>query len=175
MIDLPTALNADRATIQDLQQTFYKILPQITLTSETAKREFLIAPILLQVAKLTDARIYSEYPLEIDDRLSGSLDYLLRSQQQLLIIEAKKGDLDKGFNQLAAELIALDQELGEASTIPDRSHPDRLYGAITLGEIWRFAILDSTHKQIIRDLHSYRVPEDLEALFQVILGILTLT
>jgi hypothetical protein len=38
-----------------------------------------------------------------------ALDYLIRSNQELLIIEAKKGDLDKGFNQLSAQLIALDK------------------------------------------------------------------
>jgi hypothetical protein len=50
-----------------------------------------------------------EYPIEINDRLGGSLNYLIRSNQDLIVVEAKKGDLDKGFNQLAAELIALDQ------------------------------------------------------------------
>lgn len=33
----------------------------------------------------------------------------MRFKQELIIIEAKNGDLDKGFNQLAAEMIALDQ------------------------------------------------------------------
>lgn len=47
--------------------------------------------------------------LDVSDKLSGSLDYLLRSTQELIVIEAKKKDVDSGFNQLAAEMIALDK------------------------------------------------------------------
>jgi hypothetical protein len=53
-----------------------------------------------------DARLNIEYPIEVNEKLSGSFDYLLRAEQEIVIVEAKKGDLDKGFTQLAVELIA---------------------------------------------------------------------
>jgi len=56
------------------------------------------------------------------------LDYLLRSQKNLLVIEAKNDDLTRGFTQLAVELIALAEV--EENNI--------LYGAVTIGDVWRF-------------------------------------
>lgn len=164
IITLPETTAYNTEAIQALQATFYKILPQITLTSEIAKREFLIAPILLEIAKETDSKIYSEYPVDIDDRLSGSLDYLIRAKQELLVIEAKKGDIDKGFNQLAAELIALDQCEDTSNRL--------LYGAVTIGDMWRFGTLDRQNKYLMKDIHSYRIPEDMEYIFRVLMGII---
>ncbi len=54
----------------------------------------------------------------------------------------------------------------------DKETSEVIYGAITMGELWRFGILDRRSKAISKDLHTYRVPEDFERLFLVILGIL---
>ncbi|MEI6441839.1 MAG: hypothetical protein WCO29_01595 [Nostocales cyanobacterium ELA583] len=48
-----------------------------------------------------------EYAVNVNNWLKGNLDYLLRSQQSLLVIEAKNDDLSRGFTQFAVELIAL--------------------------------------------------------------------
>ncbi len=165
VLALPESTSYNKQTIQTLKETYYKILPQITLTSETAKREFLIAPLIFELAKETDSKIYIEYPLDIDDKLSGLLDYLIRARQELLVIEAKKGDIDKGFNQLVAELIALDKYEDTPNSL--------LYGAITIGDMWRFGLLDRKKKQLVKDIHSYRVPEDMEQVFGILMGIVT--
>jgi len=73
--------------------------------------------------------------------------------------------MDKGFNQLTAEMIALDM-------YEERELPDSLYGAVSIGELWRFGILDKKEKSVYRDLHTYRVPEDIEKVFLATLGIL---
>ena len=165
ILDLPTAANVDKTTIIALQESFYEILPKIAMNSEIAKRDFMIAPILWGVIRHAQAKINVEYPIDIDNRLSGSLDYLLRSNQEIIVIEAKKGDIDKGFNQLVAEMIALDKhEEGES--------PSSLYGAVSIGELWRFGVLDRKEKNILKDLHTYRVPEDVEKVFMALLGIL---
>lgn len=148
-----------------MRQHLYDILPKIALTSEIAKRDFMIAPVLWEVIRHVNAKILVEYPIAVDEKLSGSLDYLLRSQQQLLVIEAKKGDLERGFNQLAAELIALDKQEEEQPA-------SALYGAVSIGELWRFAVLDRINKHLSKDLHTYRVPEDIEDVFLIILGML---
>jgi len=167
VITLPESDTYNADAVKALQATYYTIFPKITLTSEIAKREFLIAPILLEIVKETDSKISIEYPIEIDDKLSGSLDYLIRARQQLLVVEAKKGDLDKGFNQLAAELIALDKY--------EENENGMLYGAITIGEMWRFAILDRQKKHLSKDIHSYRIPEDMEHVFRILFGIINLS
>ncbi|MDM8523099.1 hypothetical protein QUF80_06985 [Desulfococcaceae bacterium HSG8] len=165
ILDLPVAKKTDQKEIMKWQENFYEILPKITLNSEMAKREFMIAPVLWGIIRHVKAKINVEYPIEIDDKLGGSLDYLIRSEQELIVIEAKKGDLDKGFNQLTAEMIALDKYEEEGS-------PELLYGAVSIGELWRFGVLERKAKNIYKDLHTYRVPEDMENVFTIILGIL---
>jgi hypothetical protein len=49
---------------------------------------------------------------------------------------------------------------------------DLLYGAITVGDLWRFGVLQRQQKAIYKDIDSFRVPLDLEDLFKILLGIL---
>ncbi len=108
MLTLPQSTAAlDR--LEDLKARIQESLPYISLTSEAARRELLIAPILLDVVHYTHAQLRIQYPLIVSDQLKGSLDYYLYSVGKLLVVEAKNADLAKGFTQLAVELIALDQ------------------------------------------------------------------
>ncbi|MDM8547423.1 hypothetical protein [Candidatus Venteria ishoeyi] len=168
VIHLPRSNDYSIDEINKLQQTLYTILPKIIINSEIAKREFLIAPILVEIAKNTASKINVEYALEVDDRLSGSLDYLIQLKQEIIVIEAKKGDLDKGFNQLSAELIALDK-------YEDDNTSNVLYGAISIGDVWKFGILKRQEKQISKDINSYTIPADIEKVFSILMGILTKT
>ena len=166
ILELPLANQPDLTEIKQLQAHFYEVLPKISLNSEMAKRDFMIAPILWAVIRHVNAKINVEYALDIDEKLSGSLDYFLFSAQDLIVIEAKKGDLDKGFNQLTAQLIALEKSL-------NNNEPELIYGAISIGELWRFGILNRKERHIYKDLHTYRVPEDIESVFSIIQGILS--
>jgi len=165
ILNLPIVDTIDLTAIRALQKDFYTVLPKITLNSEIAKRGFMIAPILWQVIRHVNAKINVEYCINVNNKLSGCLDYLLCSKQQLIIIEAKKGDLEKGFNQLLSELIALDIYENEITS-------DLIYGAISIGELWRFAILKRNVKHVTKDLHTYRIPEDIETIFLALTGIL---
>jgi hypothetical protein len=49
-------------------------LPYISITSEAARREFLIAPVLVDLVHYTHCKIAPEYPLVVSDQLMGSLD-----------------------------------------------------------------------------------------------------
>ncbi|MBI1925029.1 hypothetical protein HYR99_12375 [Candidatus Poribacteria bacterium] len=165
ILKLPMSQNIDQKAVKELQETYYEIFPKITLNSEMAKRDFLIAPLLLAVIRHADAKMSVEYPIEINDKLGGSIDYLIRSSQELIVIEAKKGDLDRGFTQLAVELIALDGYEEDSSA-------EFLYGAVTIGDIWRFGVLKRKTKVILQDIHTHRIPEDTEQVFSILLGIL---
>jgi hypothetical protein len=148
-----------------LREKLLRHLPSIDLSSEISRREFLIAPVLLELIDLVQIKIRSEYLIRYNDQLKGTLDYLLQGQHALLIIEAKRDDLVRGFTQLAAELIAY-------AGWSDSAEPF-LYGAISTGEIWRFGVLDRTTKHVIQDLTLYRVPSDLLELMGILVGILT--
>lgn len=135
------------------------------LTSEAARREVLISPLVLALIDCTQAQLRIEYSVNVSQQLKGSLDYYLHAQQNLLIIEAKNADLSRGFTQLAVELIALQQWT--------QGEPEILYGAVSTGDVWQFGLLHQDGKKIQQDLNLYRVPADLEELFQILVGILT--
>lgn len=110
-IDLPVspANEEQRDRIAALFDRLSESIRRTSLTSEAARREALIAPLLFEVAHLADAMINIEYPLEVNQYLKGDLDYYLQAEQHLLVVEAKNADLTRGFTQLATELIAIDQ------------------------------------------------------------------
>lgn len=152
----------DRLT--DLKTRIEESLPRLSLTSEMARREFLIAPVLMDVLHYTQATLNVEYPVAVNHQLKGSLDYLLQNQHTFLVIEAKNENLERGFLQLAIELIALDQWIESDQTI--------LSGAISTGNIWQFGQLHRQARQITQDLNLYRVPTDLEALLRILIHLL---
>lgn len=157
--------HVEQSSIYKLKNFYYQLLPKITVNSEIAKREFMIAPLLHEVLLTIDAKLNVEYPIDVDEKLNGVIDYLIRSKEDLIVIEAKKGDLDRGFNQLAAEMIALDKQ-------EDSEISENLYGAVTIGEVWRFAILKRQEKTIIKDINLFRFPQDTKELLSIFLSIL---
>ncbi len=154
--------------LDDLRQRLEESLPLITLDSEIARREFLIAPLLMEVMHYTQAKVKVSYPLIVNDQLKGNLDYYVQSRNHLLIIEAKDENLQRGFTQLGVELIALDIAL-EPDSLVEISN---LYGAVSIGNIWQFGLLNRQNKQIFQDLNLYRVPADLEELMKILVAIL---
>ena len=163
LLSLPQS-TADLNRLDDLKARIVESLPYISLTSEAARRELLIAPILLDVVHYTHAQLRLEYPLTVTEQLKGSLDYYLYSVGKLLVIEAKNADLARGFTQLAVELIALGQWIDNETPI--------LQGAVSTGDIWQFGILHREQKQIQQGLTLYRVPDDLESLIRILVKIL---
>lgn len=147
----------------ELQEQLQDGIRYVGITSEQARREFLIAPIIREVCRFTKQRVRVEYPVDVSNWLKGTFDYYFQANN-LLVIEAKRENLDNGFTQLAAELIALDQWTEQETT--------RLYGAVTTGQDWRFGIFYRQERRIVEDLKLYRVPEELEMLLQILVGIL---
>ena len=141
-------------------------LPLITFNNESVRREFLIAPVLLTVLKLTQAKLKTSYPVDISKQLRGSLDYFIESGQNLLVIEAKDENLERGFQQLAVELVAIAKTTDELHKMP-------IWGAVSIGKIWQFAVLNPNTQAVTQDLNLYRVPADLMPLIQGLVGILT--
>ncbi len=147
----------------ELQNRIERTLTRVSLTSEAARRETLVAPILIEVAiSYCDCQLRIEYPLIVNKWLKGNLDYLLKSDHNLLVVEAKNDDLTRGFTQLAAELIGISQ-------IEEQPFQ---FGAVTIGDVWRFGMLDVKAQQITEDITIYSLPDDLEALVRVLVGIL---
>lgn len=149
--------------LDTLKSRIEATLPYVQLTSETAKREVLVAPVLLCVATLCQQTLRFEYPVKINNWLQGNLDYLIRANGHMIVVEAKRDDLTRGFTPLAVQAIAL-SHLDPA--------PRSIYGAVTMGDFWIFGCLDAETKHITQDLRGYQVPSDVEELVRVLVGIL---
>lgn len=146
--------------ISDLQLN----LLRVDLTNEISRREFLIAPVLTQLLEMTETRIRTEYPIEVSHQLKGTFDYLLKSRNRFLLVEAKNADLKRGFTQLAVEMIALDQA-GELEQ-------ELIFGAVSTGDSWKFGKLNRADKTVIEDLTIYNVPQNVEDVLRMLIGVL---
>ncbi|MBC8137879.1 MAG: hypothetical protein H8F28_18525 [Fibrella sp.] len=158
----PSHIPADNKSY--IRRRLEDALRKVAFNSEMARREFLMAPIILEVATLAEAALASEHPFDISPRLHGSLDYLLQKENAVVVIEAKSADMSRGFTQLSAEMIALDQYVDPIVPM--------IYGAVTTGDTWRFGTLDRENKRITQDIHQFTIPDDLDDLLAVLVGIL---
>ncbi|ACC84606.1 hypothetical protein [Nostoc punctiforme] len=156
---------AEVSYLEFLQNYLQRNIKLFNPMAEISIREFMIAPILAEICDQTKAQLYSEYPINVDEKLKGTLDYYLHKSNSLLVIEAKQSDIRRGVTQLAVELIALDQSLDDQSSL--------LFGAVTNGDDWKFGTLNRQQKLITEDIKLYRVPEGLEDLVRVLVGILS--
>lgn len=151
--------------IEALDRQIREILPLTDLTSETARREALVAPLLSEVVRRCQARWSMEFPLRVAPQLQGNLDYLLRKHFQVLVIEAKRDDLENGATQLVAEMIALDQ-WEESFSVEQQP---ALLGAVTIGTLWQFVVLDRVQKHFWQSVEGYQVPKDIEMVMRILI------
>jgi hypothetical protein len=132
-------------------------------TSEIARRESMIFPVLKTVCKFSQTQFKIEYPVRVSNWLRGSFDYFLPFAQNLIVIEAKNADIARGFTQLAVELIALDQWI--------ESDTNLFYGCVTTGDTWKFGTFNRADRIIQKDINSYLVPADTDRVLSILFGI----
>lgn len=144
----------------------------IATGSEKARSELIISPVLLEVRKILKRKIslFSGTDFTVDSALglNGVCDFVLSlSAEQLeveapavMIVEAKKSDLNLGIGQCIAEMIAA-QKFNEINNQPIPT----IYGSVTNGTVWRF--LQLTEQTVTIDFTDYPLPP-----VDVILGIL---
>ena len=151
--------------LPEIERQIRDSFSRVSLDNESARREALISPILLEAARISQSKVKIEFPIEVSQQLKGTLDYLLLNQSNLLVIEAKNEDLHRGFKQLAAEMIAV-QQWAEDDELKV------LYGAVSTGNLWQFGKLDIVNRIISKDLKVYDVPDELSNLLHILVGIL---
>lgn len=147
--------------LQQLRDRIEEVLPYVNLANEATRREVLIANVVLDLVHYTRTQLRIEYPIKISEQLQGLLDYLLRTQNNLLVIKAKQEELTNGFTQLISELIALDRW-------QDSTQQPTLIGAVTTGTVWQFGRLHRETKEIEQGLDIYLVPDDLDPLMRIL-------
>jgi hypothetical protein len=128
--------------------------------SEKVRSELIIAPLLFELRELLDCEIglFSgvDFSIDAESGLNGVCDFLLtRSTNELIIeapaiivIEAKKADLNMGWGQCAAEMVA-----AQKFNLAKGQQVSTIYGSVTIGSQWQF--LKLTGKDLTIDATEY--------------------
>ena len=132
----------------------------VALPSEKAKSELLISPILVEVRKHLKRQVSlfsgQDFTVNAEVGLSSSCDFLIsRSPEQLeiespvvVLVEAKKAEINSGMGQCMASMVAAQQFNQQAG-----EEPKPVYGCVSSGLLWRFLKLE--HKQMTVDMKDY--------------------
>ena len=188
LVSLKKALNLTISPRQDLfsavpalecsnhltETLAYNVPLALASNTEKSRSGMIITPILLELTKQFTDRIslFSgvDFTVDSDLGLNGSCDFLISrsveflivSAPAILIVEAKKENINAGLGQCVAEMYAA-QLFNER----EGNQVSRIYGVVTTGEIWKFLMLEGQSVQI--DLLEYFLNQ-----VDKILGILAL-
>ena len=143
------------------------------IATEKAKSEMIVADVLVELREQLNLTIslFSGIDFNVDDEsgLTGVCDFLISlspvqfvlEAPVIVLVEAKKDDLEVGLGQCVAEMIAAQYFNAErGNDVPC------IYGTITSGREWRFLKLEG--KKLYIDMAVYPIAQ-----CDKILGILT--
>jgi hypothetical protein len=183
--NLVTLIKQFQITIQEDQDLFSAVAPievepyflarlienaqlALAISTEKARSEFIIAPILAELRRLTNRRIglFSgvDFTFVPEQGLNGICDFIIsRSPEQLLVrapvimlVEAKNEDMKRGYAQCIAEMIGA-QTFNEREGIAI----EPIYGVVTTGNNWRFLQLSERIAQIDQREYYIERPEKI--------------
>jgi hypothetical protein len=132
----------------------------VTLGTEKVRSELIIAPLLFEFRELLNRQVSffsgADFSVDLESGLNGVCDFLLtRSTSEvsieapvIIIIQAKKGELNAGWGQCAAEMIAA-QKFNQAN----QQEIPTIYGSVTTGTMWQF--LQLTGQVLTIDVTEY--------------------
>jgi hypothetical protein len=146
----------------------------IALFSEKSRSEFIVAPVLLSCQEMIkdECCVYSGIRLDVDAEkgLRGECDFIVARTSPtptlqapfLIVVEAKKNDIEEGLGQCAAQMIA-----ARLFNERHKKELDQIYGCVTTGEAWQFLRL--RQRELLVDSDRYYISQ-----ITTILGILML-
>lgn len=170
----------DRFDLKLIELAFCESLPSVSLEpeflnifdrylslgqkarSEKARSELIVSPVLVELLHLADHQIQlfsgEEFNVDRERGLNGFCDFLLTKSTIssiiqapiVMLVEAKKEELDVGWGQCAAEMVAA--QIFNANK--DESIPI-VYGCVTSGKFWQFLKLQDN--DLTLDLNQYPV------------------
>lgn len=156
------------ASTPELNTALKRYLPLATsISTEKARNELIVTPILLQVRAFFQDRIgyFSGRSLTVDTSvgLNGECDFILSANPNqtvvqapiVVIVEAKNADLTAGLGQCAAQMVGAFRFNGR------RGQLHQIYGAVTTGTNWKLLTLDQQQLKI--SLEEYLVPPQLSS------------
>jgi hypothetical protein len=132
-----------------LQTLEYNVPLALAITTEKARSELIIAPILLELRRQLQDQISlfsgTEFNVAPELGLNGTCDFLISREREILfvrspvvtLVEAKKENINSGLGQCIAEMIAA-QLFNER----EGNQIQSIYGVVTSGNIWKFLKLN---------------------------------
>jgi hypothetical protein len=145
----------------------------LALSTEKARSEMIIAPILLEIRRKfsEDISLFSgiEFNVDSSQGLIGFCDFMFSLSSThfsleapvIAIVEAKNENLKGGFGQCAAEMIA-----SRIFNQKNSNFNGEIYGIVTTGSAWKFLVL--RENTIWVDLKEYYLDQ-----VETIVGILS--
>lgn len=143
--------------------------------SEKARSEMIITPILLTCRELVNDAFYvfSGIRLDVDPErgLKGECDFVLGrtpptpllTAPLVVVLEAKKQDIEEGWGQCAGQMLAA-RTFNERNGQPTRT----IFGCVTTGESWHF--MELSENTIVVDARRYFISE-IETILWIITNI----
>jgi hypothetical protein len=132
--------------------------------TEKSRSEMIISPILIELRKQLNHQIslFSGVDFTVDPEkgLNGNCDYIISRSAELLLlrnpvmmlVEAKKENLNAGLGQCIAEMLAA-RIYNEREQTPPMHNTEPIFGVVTSGTNWKFLKLQ---EQLISiDLDEY--------------------
>lgn len=131
----------------------------ISLSSEKAKSELIVTPVLLELLKRNnyEVSLFSGVDLNVDEKagLTGECDFIIVAKPNaydiespiISMVEAKDDDISLGIPQCIAQMIAaLQYNQSEGKPI------DTIFGCVTTGSDWQFLKLHNSTVYINNEL-----------------------
>ena len=134
----------------------------LALSTEKARSELMIAPVLVEVRKRARRQISlfsgADFPVDATQGLTGVCDFLIsQSREQLficapvvVIVEAKNENFKAGMGQCSATMMAAQCFNARAGT-----GLTTIYGTVTTGNVWKFLKLEGN--TLFVDLPEYYI------------------
>ncbi|MCG8367624.1 MAG: hypothetical protein MJA27_30355 [Pseudanabaenales cyanobacterium] len=160
-----------------LQETLsYSLKLALLSSSEKARSEFIIAPILIELEQRNQEKlaIYSGENLDVDAEkgLKGECDFILSKGPVSLtmqapiisLVEAKKSDIKGGLGQCIAQMLG-----AQLFNQLEENEISVVYGCVTTGEDWQFLTLEDTGVSIDNQRYYINELEKVLGVFQAII------
>lgn len=166
----------------DVMEQLREAIPLVTRTdTEKSRSEFLVAPILFEVWRMTGKSfgLFSgvTFNVEPEKGLKGVCDFLLTRDPKAIIVqspimavvEAKNDKTRNGFGQCIASMAAADQFNSEHGVV------EPMYGVVTTGLAWRFLKIDHDRSistdVVTLDDAEYLLLQDVDKIAGILLSI----
>ncbi len=153
---------------------------QEALTTEKAKSESIIAPIIKELKRNNPNKFsyFSGFQFDVDSnqKLTGYCDFILSAETKkyeitipiFCLVEAKKGEIEEGFGQCGAEMYAAQLFNNQ------KGHPQQaIYGCTTNAFSWCFMKLEGKNLYIDTNYVplTFAKPHEVLAVLQWILDV----